>query len=246
MARGAGGGARAAWDLAEVWDNEVQLWVQPYAGGRGEKGTVIENELMKWEQPGWPQVNEWRTFAKMFTGKEYINTGLVYNLEVFQEDGSEKRRRCGPGMNLSDICSIGCVRDKPDGTAAPGPHQWAYKGASIGPSNVPVGDDGCWMSPEGSPADPGCSGCSYALSLGIAFSVFKANPGIVRQWEQCLSPNAHSCEKENPQCGARFEVLLEGHSVWDSIVHSSLEVALDISSAKNITLVTGEYLLPYW
>ena len=80
----------------------------------------------------------------------------------------------------------------------------------------------------------------------IAFSMFKATPGIVRQWEQCLSPNAHSCEDTNPQCGARFEVLLDGHSVWDSIVHSSLEVALDVSASKNITLVTEEYLPPYW
>ena len=75
--------------------------------------------------------------------------------------------------------------------------------------------------------------------------MFKATPGIVRQWEQCLSPNPHSREEENPQCGVRFEVLLDGHSVWDSIVHSSLEVALDVSASKNITLVTEEYLPPY-
>ena len=112
-------------------------------------------------------MNRWRTSAGMFPGKDYIDTGLGYNLEqVSNEDGSPKLRRCGPGMDLSDVRGIGCVRDEPDGSAAPGPQQWAYKGASMGPPGVPVGDGGCWMRPEGSPEDPGCAGCSYARSIG--------------------------------------------------------------------------------
>ena len=165
-----GGLARGAWDLVEVWDDEVQRYVQPYVGGRDEKGAIIEDELLKWEQPGYPHINRWRTSAGMFPGKDYVDTGLGYNKDTaFNGDGSEKQRRCGPGMDLSDERGIGCVRDEPDGTAAPGPQQWAYKGASMGPPDVPVGDGGCWENPEGSSEDPGCAGCSYALTVGRRF-----------------------------------------------------------------------------
>ena len=80
----------------------------------------------------------------------------------------------------------------------------------------------------------------------VDFRVFKATAGIVRQWQTCLPPFAMACTNNHPQCGASFFVLLDGVQVWEGMVQSDLDIAIDVTAARNMTLRTQSYTPPYW
>jgi len=110
----------------------------------------------------------------------------------------------------------------------------------------------------------------------LGFSYFQAEPGIVREWSQCLSayllpgqptnlgwqvgeatcdqqgadglPLTHGCLCKNSMCGAMFEVRLDGREepVWKSVVASADFVSIDVRNATTITLTTSRYRGSYW
>ena len=164
-------GCRGAWDLVDRWDDQVKRYTDPYTGERDALGAIRESELLRWEQQGWFHAHPWRTSAGAYPGKDYVDTGLGYSHEEPTSNNpnaqySNRLRRCGPATDVTSSRKPGCVEDNPDGSPGAGPQQWAYKGQSLGPPEVPTGDGGCALRKDGLPLDPGCRGCSYALSLG--------------------------------------------------------------------------------
>ena len=57
--------ARAAWNLQELWDDEVMEYVQQYTGDLDAAGTPVDSKFLKWEQTGWYQLMKDRSSAGM-------------------------------------------------------------------------------------------------------------------------------------------------------------------------------------
>ncbi|EEH57805.1 uncharacterized protein MICPUCDRAFT_67563, partial [Micromonas pusilla CCMP1545] len=148
--------ARAAWNLQELWDDEVLEYVQQYTGDLDAAGTPVDSKFLKWEQTGWYQLMKDRSSAGMDKGKDQIDTGLGYNNE-FPGLGTKEAqlysnalRRCGPNLERTPQREVGCTNDLPPGspygeTGSPGfgPQQYAYRGSSLGPPDEPLSDEGC-------------------------------------------------------------------------------------------------------
>ncbi|XRA98808.1 EGF-like domain-containing protein [Pycnococcus provasolii] len=82
---------------------------------------------------------------------------------------------------------------------------------------------------------------------GIPFSSFLVEPGIVREFLECIESD-YACEKPNPQCGAWFEVEIDGETRWKGVVnshHDELKFLISETDA-NLTLVTRDYNPRYW
>lgn len=79
-------------------------------------------------------------------------------------------------------------------------------------------------------------------ALGLEFSGFAAKAGIVQDDASC-----GECNATVPQCGARFEVYVDGVLAWDALVSTSEEVVVEIPlEASNLTLVTREARPTRW
>lgn len=73
--------------------------------------------------------------------------------------------------------------------------------------------------------------------LGLEFRGLGATAGIVQD-----DPSCGACNATVPQCGARFEVFVDGRLAWDAVVATSLDLTIELDpAARNLTLVTSEY-----
>ena len=140
--------ARAAWNLAVLWDDEVMEYVDKYRGGVDSAGTPIDAERLAWEGPGFFKRSRWRTSAGMDPGKDYVDTGFGYNRDdpLLFGPGAEVNnalRACGPAQDRSPTREEGCTQDNDDGSPGAGPQQWAYRGGSLGPPLEPTNSVGC-------------------------------------------------------------------------------------------------------
>ena len=81
----------------------------------------------------------------------------------------------------------------------------------------------------------------------VVFTRFRARPGIVRElFHPVAQGGCGACTAENPQCGARFEVLRDGVPAYDALVTSSGSVDVDVRNASTLTLRTRTVEPTYW
>jgi len=81
----------------------------------------------------------------------------------------------------------------------------------------------------------------------VVFTAFKARPGIVRRYGGTMEEGGcGACTDDSPQCGAYFEVQLDGAPVWSSVVATDTAFELDVRGADTLTLYTSAYTPTYW
>ena len=141
--------------------DEITPYVQQFTGDLDNAGIVVPEKILQYESDGWYQLLYDETSAGMDKGKDTVDTGLNYNNE-FRESGHERDqlyssslRRCGPNLERSQLRELGCTSDLPAGSpygsqGSPGfgPQPWAYRGASLGPPDEPVADEGLRLQAE--------------------------------------------------------------------------------------------------
>ena len=143
------------WGLEQLYEDEILEYVQQFTGDL-DNVVVVPEKILQFEKDGWYQLLHDETSAEMDKGKDTVDTGLGYNDEfpgLGTKDSqlySSSLRRCGPNLERSQLRELGCTSDLPIGSpygmqGAPGfgPQQWAYRGASLGPPDEPVSDEGC-------------------------------------------------------------------------------------------------------
>jgi hypothetical protein len=81
----------------------------------------------------------------------------------------------------------------------------------------------------------------------MAFTRFFARPGIVRRlYHSVEEGGCGACTDEAPHCGARFEVLRDGVSVYDAVVAANTTIDVDVRNTSTLTLRTGTVTPSYW
>ena len=144
------------WGLEELYEDEILEYVQQFTGDLDNAGIVVPEKILQYESDGWYQILYDETSAGMDKGKDTVDTGLNYYNEFPSLGTKESQlyssslRRCGPNLERSQLRELGCTSDLPAGSpygsqGSPGfgPQQWAYRGASLGPPDEPVADEGC-------------------------------------------------------------------------------------------------------
>ena len=108
---------------------------------------------------------------------------------------------------------------------------------------------GLGMLPSQDPARPTEITFNLTTMRGkdMAFTRFFARPGIVRRlYHSVEEGGCGACTDEAPHCGARFEVLRDGVSVYDAVVAANTTIDVDVRNASTLTLRTGTVTPSYW
>ena len=179
------------WGLEQLYQDEVLEYVQQFTGDLDNSGIVVPEKILQYESNGWYQLLYDETSAGMDKGKDTVDTGLNYNNEFPGLGTKESQlyssslRRCGPNLERSQLRELGCTSDLPTGSpygsqGSPGfgPQQWAYRGASLGPPDEPVADEGCDYK------------LSYDENLAMGYECYDLPPlGGVRTPDEANDPD---------------------------------------------------------